>query len=88
MAMGMPVVSTRIGAEGLPVHDGKDIILADDPQSFARHLVQLLRDGHRRRALGAAGRRLTTENFSWDVVARRFGEICASVVEHRMRGAA
>jgi polysaccharide biosynthesis protein PslH len=88
MAMAMPVVSTSIGAEGLPVHDGKDVVLADDAPSFARSIVQLLGDPQRRRALGAAGRRLTTENFSWDVVARRFAEICESVVEQRMRGAA
>ena len=88
MAMGLPVVSTRVGAEGLPVHDGKDIVLADEPAAFARSIVDLLRDAGRRRALGAAGRRLTTESFSWDVVARRFGDICESVVAHRMRGAA
>jgi glycosyltransferase involved in cell wall biosynthesis len=88
LAMGKPVVSTRVGAEGLPLHDGKDIVLADEPQAFARSIVQLLRDPGRRRALGAAGRRLTTESFSWDVVARRFGEICEGVVSHRLRGAA
>jgi polysaccharide biosynthesis protein PslH len=88
MAMGKPVVSTRIGAEGLPVNDGKDILMADDPVAFAEATLALLRDQGRRRALGAAGRRLVTESFSWDSVARHFTDICQDVVEHKMRGAA
>jgi glycosyltransferase involved in cell wall biosynthesis len=88
MAMAKPVVSTRIGAEGLPVSDGRDILLADDPADFARRTVELLRDEGRRRSLGAAGRRLVTENYSWDSVAQRFTDICQGVVETRLRGAA
>jgi glycosyltransferase involved in cell wall biosynthesis len=84
MAMAMPVVSTRVGAEGLPVSDGRDILLADDPQSFARRTVELLRDEGRRRSLGAAGRRLVTENYSWESVAQRFTDICQGVVDARM----
>jgi glycosyltransferase involved in cell wall biosynthesis len=88
MAMSKPVVSTRVGAEGLPVNDGKDIVLADEPAELARRVVELLQDEARRRALGTAGRKLVTENFSWDGVARRFSDICEGVVQHRMRGAA
>ena len=50
--------------------------------------MELLRDEGRRRSLGAAGRRLVTENFSWESVARRFGDICQSVVDAQARGAA
>jgi glycosyltransferase involved in cell wall biosynthesis len=88
MAMALPVVSTRVGAEGLPVTDGRDILLADDPAAFARRTVELLRDEGRRRSLGAAGRRLVTESFSWESVARSFGDICQSVVDAGKRGAA
>jgi polysaccharide biosynthesis protein PslH len=88
MAMGKAVVSTRVGAEGLPVTDGHDIVLADEPEALARQIVDLARDQARRRALGEAARRLVTENFTWDVVAKRFGEICRDVVERRTRGAA
>jgi glycosyltransferase involved in cell wall biosynthesis len=88
MAMAMPVVSTRGGAEGQPVTEGRDIVLADEPAEFARRTVELLRDDARRRSLGAAGRRLVTENFSWESVARTFGDICQSVVDAGKRGAA
>jgi glycosyltransferase involved in cell wall biosynthesis len=88
MAMAMPVVSTRVGAEGLPVTDGRDIVLADDPAEFARRTVELLRDEGRRRSLGTAGRQLVTENFSWESVARSFEDICQGVVDAGKRAAA
>jgi sugar transferase (PEP-CTERM/EpsH1 system associated) len=44
MAMGKAVVSTTIGAEGLPVTSGHDVLLADDPHAFADAVVSLLRD--------------------------------------------
>ena len=87
MAMGKPVVSTRVGAEGLPVVDGQHLALADDPADFAGRVLALLRDPDRRRALGAAGRKLVAENFSWDEVARRFSAICARVVAEHQRPA-
>jgi glycosyltransferase involved in cell wall biosynthesis len=43
-AAGIPVVSTRLGAEGLADKDGEVCALADDPADFARHVVHLLRD--------------------------------------------
>lgn len=83
MAMAKPVVSTRLGAEGLPVTDGRNIVLADEPEELARQIVALLRDPMRRRQLGSAGRQLVTQHFTWDVVARRFTEICEEVVSRR-----
>jgi polysaccharide biosynthesis protein PslH len=80
MAMGKPVVSTRVGAEGLPVSHGANIILADDQHSIARETVALLKDAAARRRLGRAARRLVVDNYTWDRAARRFGDICESVV--------
>ena len=44
MAMGKAVVSTTVGAEGLPVTDGEHVLLADDPRAFADAVVRLMRD--------------------------------------------
>ena len=44
MGMGKAVVSTTIGAEGLPVTDGADIVIADEPAAFAAAVVRLIRD--------------------------------------------
>lgn len=80
LAMGKPVVSTSIGAEGLPLVDGQHFICADDPSTFARSVVSLLHDAERRRALGRAGRQLVLDHYSWARVARDFAEHCKRVV--------
>ena len=65
MAMGKAVVSTTVGAEGLPVADGEHLLLADEPRAFARAVVRLLRDRGSARAARsgrprARGRAATT----------------------------
>jgi len=75
MTMGKAVVSTSMGAEGLPVRHGDNIILADDPADFARQVVDLLRDPPRRQQLGHAARQLVEENYGWPAVAAYFDRI-------------
>jgi sugar transferase (PEP-CTERM/EpsH1 system associated) len=80
MSMGKAVVSTRVGAEGLPVRNGEHLLLADDSESFARSTVNLLRDASRRRQIGLAARKLVEENYSWRQVARVFSNVLEDVV--------
>ena len=75
MAMGKAVVSTAVGAEGLPVQSGQNILLADTPNDFAASVISLLRDSNQRRRLGAAARRLVDENYSWRTVADSFSRV-------------
>jgi sugar transferase (PEP-CTERM/EpsH1 system associated) len=82
MAMGKAVVSTTMGAEGLPVRHGENIVLADDPADFARQVVQLLRDPQRRAQLGRAARQLVEENYGWPSVAAHFDQIMHAVLSH------
>src|SRR5262249_6700859 len=65
LAMEKAVVSTSIGAEGLPVVSGEHAVIADDPFEFARAVVRLLQHPDERRRLGTAGRRLVEERYSW-----------------------
>jgi glycosyltransferase involved in cell wall biosynthesis len=74
-AMGRPVLSTTLGAEGLPADDGTNIAIADDAESMAARAVSLLADLSESRRLGAAGRRLVAGHFGWDAVARRLLEV-------------
>ena len=76
LAMEKAVVSTSIGAEGLPVRSGEHAVIADDPVEFARAVVRLLQHPDERRRLGVAGRRLVEERYSWREVARRFEAHC------------
>ena len=69
LSMGKAVVSTTVGAEGLPVMDGRHVMLADEPTSFARAVVRLLRDTDARARLESAARALVLEQYDWSAVA-------------------
>jgi glycosyltransferase involved in cell wall biosynthesis len=83
MAMGMPIISTRVGAEGLPVRDGTDIVLADAPEEFARAAIQLLTQEGRARALGQEASRLVRTRLGWDRATAEFAAICERVTTTR-----
>jgi glycosyltransferase involved in cell wall biosynthesis len=87
MAMGLPVVSTRVGAEGLPVTNGRDIVLADSPEDFATAAIQLLTDERRARALGEAASGMVREQAGWDRAATEFAAICERVAAVACEGA-
>lgn len=80
MAMGKAVVSTTLGAEGLPVTSGEDVLLADQPEQFASAVVDLLENPEKRRAIAGSARRLVEENYSAETVARQFERICLETV--------
>jgi len=69
MAMGKAIVSTTIGAEGLPVLDGEHLLIADDPQAFAAATVRLLQSPAERERLGTAARELVASRYEWSAVA-------------------
>jgi glycosyltransferase involved in cell wall biosynthesis len=79
MAMRKAVVSTTIGAEGLDVHHGRDILLADDPQTFADFVIELLRDHPKRMRLEAAAGEQAAR-YDWSVVTDRFEEALENAV--------
>jgi sugar transferase (PEP-CTERM/EpsH1 system associated) len=69
MAMGKAIVSTAVGAEGLPVAEGEHLLLADEPHAFARDIVRLMRDVNRRHELEDAARALVVAAYDWSAVA-------------------
>ncbi|MBK5930563.1 glycosyltransferase [Halochromatium salexigens] len=81
MAMGIPVVSTALGVEGLPVTPDEHYLRADTSTEFADALVQLLEDQELRRSLSRAARAYVEEYFSSQAVAQRFEEICLRTLE-------
>lgn len=75
-AYGKPVVSTRLGAEGLEFVDGVEVVLRDGPDEFAQACVRLLRDDGQARAIGAAARAAARRLYSRDqIVARLIAEL-------------
>lgn len=69
MAAGTAVVSTSIGAEGLPCEPGRHLLIGDDPDAFAGAVVTLLRDPGRRAAIAAAAHELVVTHFDWSAAA-------------------
>lgn len=64
LAYGLPVVTTPVGAEGIPARDGAEIIVAEKAAAFADAVVRLLTDGERWRELSAGGRRFAEREVS------------------------
>jgi glycosyltransferase involved in cell wall biosynthesis len=79
MAVGKAVVSTTVGAEGLDVHHGKDIILVDSPVTFAESVIRLLIDPGARNRQGQAASELAA-NYGWPRIARKFAEVLQGLV--------
>jgi len=80
LSMAKAVVSTTVGAEGLPLTPGRHFLRADEPAEFAAAVTSLLRDAARRRALGAEGRRLVEARYSWPKVVDEFESRCGEVL--------
>jgi glycosyltransferase involved in cell wall biosynthesis len=75
MAARVPVVSTTVGAEGLPITPGSHVALEDDPARFAAACVELIEQEPRRRQLAGAAWELVSTQFSWEAITRVFEEI-------------
>ena len=80
MAMGLPVVSTSLGAQGLDVHPGENIEIADSVHSLVQGILQLLDDPAARSRMGAAARQHVVNRCSWDRVAQTLHDYCLDLV--------
>jgi glycosyltransferase involved in cell wall biosynthesis len=76
MAMGVPVVSTAIGAEGLPIRHGEHLLIADSADEQVSAICALLSDPVRADLLAARALRHVQEHCSWDAVAECFLAQC------------
>ena len=75
VAARIPVVSTAIGAEGLPLRHPDQILLADSPADFAAACIDLLDDEGRRAAMAQSAVDHVAANFSWSSVTAQFASI-------------
>ena len=79
MAMGVAVVSTTIGAEGLPLVAGEDLQIADTVGAFADSVTELLQNPGLAHRLAQHARERTVREFGWQAAASRFIALCESV---------
>lgn len=80
MALGRPVVSTTVGAEGLDVTDGENILIADDPDEFIEKTYQIMTDEALRKRIVANGRQLVENSYSWDALAAQLLQIYSEML--------
>jgi sugar transferase (PEP-CTERM/EpsH1 system associated) len=86
LASGTPVVSTRIGAEGLCLEPGQDLTVVEDIDDLARALVQAIRHPEVIQAESERGREKVLELYDWDRLAERLEQVwrqCASEPRNR-----
>jgi glycosyltransferase involved in cell wall biosynthesis len=84
MAMGRAIVSTTRGIEGIGCLPGRDLLVADSPDSFASAVVELLQNPAKRRALGLAARALAVSQYDWKQIVPAFEQIYSDLLpEHR-----
>jgi glycosyltransferase involved in cell wall biosynthesis len=70
LSRGLPVVTTRLGCEGIGVRDGEHVLIADSPQAFAEAVLAVLGDPALASRLGASGRRLIETRYDYRAACR------------------
>ncbi len=83
LALGVPVVSTVVGVDGLGLTFGKDILVAHTPYDFARDVVAVLKDKTYRRTLGSSARKKIRRRFGWATVVQDLDRIYGDVLKAR-----
>ena len=80
LAMGKAVVSTSVGAEGLALRDGEEILIADEPEIFADAVTRLLTDRALRQKIGANGRFRVEQDYDWYSIAEKLHTVYESLL--------
>jgi glycosyltransferase involved in cell wall biosynthesis len=84
LACGLPVVSTRVGAEGLRLQNGSELTVVERVEDMAAALVDCIRAPEQARQMAERGRRVVRERYDWDVLADRLEEVWETVIHgHR-----
>jgi glycosyltransferase involved in cell wall biosynthesis len=83
MAMRIPIVSTRIGVEGIQCTPGQHVLVTDTPENFAHQLIALLDDQETAERLARAGRQLVEEQYSWQAIGDKLDTFYKQMVRLR-----
>lgn len=82
-AMNKAVISTSLGAEGIPAQHEQEILLADDAASFARRTADVLDDPALRLRLGRQAREFAVEQFDWRTIQRSLLDVYENLADRR-----
>lgn len=79
MAMGLPIVTTSIGAENINARNERDWIVADSSEKFAKAILEILVNENKRLSLSKNGSIFVREHFTWKVAKEKFAEIFGEI---------
>ena len=82
MAMQLPCVTTSIANDSLGARDGSEVLIGDNAEAFAAHIVSLLRDADKRASLAQSGRQYALDHFSWETSCQQLEAVLKSVVNN------
>lgn len=69
LAYGKAIVTTSIGAEGIPYSSGKDLVIADSGKDFSKAIIELLNNSSKKQSLQFASRKLAENIFDYKAIA-------------------
>jgi glycosyltransferase involved in cell wall biosynthesis len=78
---GLPIVSTNIGAEGIDIRDGENILIADTPDAFGAAVLRAVTDTNLNQQLRQNGRRWVEEKYDWKTIYRAWDEVYARMLK-------
>ncbi len=85
MSLGLPVVTTPHGVEGLRAQNGREILVGRNAREFAAHVVRLLQDPALRQSISAAALRCIQTHYAMDVVSRQMHELLTAALERKQK---
>ncbi len=80
MALGRPVVSTRLGADGIPASDGQNIILADSAEDFVKAIADLMNKPDLYQRIQINARKLMEDRYAWDKGVARLEAVLEEMI--------
>lgn len=86
MALGTPVVSSNKGVEGLDVLHGRDVLIANDPETFSKYILALLEDRELRERIIQGARKTVEQNYDWEQIGLRFHQYLMQEYHYKSAG--
>lgn len=82
MASSLPVVSTKIGVEGIEAGDEKEYLLGETPNELSRATVKLLGDKALRERIGKAAQKFVGQSYDWDKIVKNLNKIYEEILRY------
>jgi len=85
MALGIPIVATPVGTEGLPIRSGEHLLIAESPADFADRVVELLNNPDLRRRLSSNALELVRTRYGWPQIASKLEQAYGDIAQPNTR---